>query len=254
MKNFFILLLLLSGFQSYSQLKSKGYFITLDKDMSPVSDQNKAAYFIHVFKTAEGLWQFDHYNFAGPRKATESFKDEDMQIPHGFFAYYNSNGTLDSCGNVYEKKKDGRWTYYDAATGKVLQIKHYDKGAHIRTQQFAVNPKEDSTEEKSKTLFLRVEVESEFPGGINAWVKYLNKKLEYPTRAYDLRVGGMVSILFIVDTEGRVTDPVLAQSVEYSLDEEALRIIRTSPNWTPAMQDGRKVKSYKKQPIVFKFQ
>lgn len=250
------LFLVLGTTSMRAQINPNDYFITLDKDMSPVSDQKKAAYFIHVFKTPEGLWQLDHYNYTGPRKSTESFKDEEMQIPHGFFAYYNANGTLDSCGNVYEKRKDGRRTYYDAATGKVFQTKEYDKGIHIRTQQFDLNKKEDSTEEKEKNnnLFLKVEIESEFPGGINAWSRYLNKKLEYPTRAYDLRKEGMVSILFIVDKEGRVTEPVLAQSVEYSLDEEALRIIRSSPKWTPAIQDGRQVKSYKKQPIIFKMQ
>ncbi len=45
---------------------------------------------------------------------------------------------------------------------------------------------------------------------------------------------------------------ILYRSVEYSIDHEALRIIFISPDWTPAVQNGRNVKTYKKQPIIFR--
>lgn len=252
MKKIFLLLLLLGGVKGYAQINPVDYFITLDKEMNPVNNQKKAKFFIHVYKTGEGLWQFDHYNFSGPMIRTESFKDEEGTQPHGFFAYYNAKGILDSCGNVFEKRKDGRWTYFDAATGKVYQTKEYDKGTHIRTQVFDLAKKEEKEEPDNKKLFLQVEVESEFPGGLAGWGRYLNQNLRYPERAIDLNKMGTAAILFIVDTEGRVTNPVIAQSVEFSIDQESLRIIKSSPLWTPAMQNGRKVKSYKKQPIIFK--
>lgn len=254
MKKIVLLLLLIAGMKGYSQINPLDYFVTLDKDMNPVNNQKKARFFIHVFKNSEGLWQFDHYHFSGPLMRTESFKDEEMTLPHGFFAYYNEKGILDSCGSVFEKRKDGRWTYFDASTGRVYQTKEYDKGIHIRTQVFDLVEKADEKEkeEADKKLFLQVEVESEFPGGLSGWGKYLRDNLQYPERAIDLNKMGTASILFIVDTEGRVINPVIAQSVEFSIDQEALRIIKKSPLWTPAQQNGRKVKSYKKQPIIFK--
>jgi protein TonB len=63
---------------------------------------------------------------------------------------------------------------------------------------------------------------------------------------------GEVWIVFIVDIEGKIIEPILARSVEFSIDEEAMRMMKISPDWTPAIQDGRKVKSWKKQPIIFK--
>jgi protein TonB len=63
-----------------------------------------------------------------------------------------------------------------------------------------------------------------------------------------------VVIQFIVDKEGHVVSPEISQSVEYSIDQEALRLIKKSPFWQPAMLDGKIVKSYKKQPITFRLE
>ena len=114
-----------------------------------------------------------------------------------------------------------------------------------------VKPKVDSLKGAD---FSKVEVESDFEGGISAWGKYLTKNLDYPDRAMKLQKQGMVVVQFVVDKEGAIFDPRISRSVEYSLDEEALRIIRKAPRWIPAIQDGRKVKSYKRQPIIFKLQ
>ena len=115
-------------------------------------------------------------------------------------------------------------------------------------------PKKDD-EDYDKT-FTKVEIESSFPGGLAGWGKYLQKNLRYPDFAVKYKIQGQVMIAFVVDTEGHI--PVntvrVDRSVEYSLDQEALRIIFVSPEWAPAIQNGRKVKSYKKQPVTFKLQ
>jgi periplasmic protein TonB len=58
----------------------------------------------------------------------------------------------------------------------------------------------------------------------------------------------------MVNKAGNLIDLFIAASVEYSMDEEALRIIRDSGEWEPAFQNGRNVKSYKMQPINFRLQ
>jgi len=60
-------------------------------------------------------------------------------------------------------------------------------------------------------------------------------------------------VQFIVDKQGVVSD-VEAISGPNELREEAVRVIKKSGQWTPAVQNGRQVKSYKKQPIIFQFQ
>jgi len=113
----------------------------------------------------------------------------------------------------------------------------------------------DEIASKRKTDTLKrviIEIESDFPGGQKGWIKYLTHNLEYPERAQKLGKEGNVVIQFIVDKDGTVYNQQIVKSVEYSLDQEALRMIARSPAWIPAIQDGKIVKSYKKQPIAFR--
>jgi protein TonB len=98
------------------------------------------------------------------------------------------------------------------------------------------------------------EKESEFPGGVSRWLRYLNKNLKYPDRAINSKIDGQVRVCFIVDKEGNVIDPFIAKSVEWSLDDESVAIIKASGQWTPAIQFGKIVKSYKLQPIVYRLE
>lgn len=112
-------------------------------------------------------------------------------------------------------------------------------------------PKKDDTD-YDKT-FTKVEIESEYPGGASAWQRYLNKNLRYPQDAIDNEIQGTVVVQFIVDKAGVVSE-VEAISGPSELRDEAVRVIKKSGQWTPAVQNGRQVKSYKKQPIVFRLE
>ena len=59
-------------------------------------------------------------------------------------------------------------------------------------------------------------------------------------------------VSFTIGTDGRIHDEFLTKSVEFTLDDEALRLIKQSPKWIPATQNGRKVRSFKRQPVQFK--
>jgi protein TonB len=114
-------------------------------------------------------------------------------------------------------------------------------------------PKKD--EEDYDKTFTKVEIESDFPGGAGAWLRYLNKNLRYPDDAVNNEIQGTVVVQFIVDKEGNVSDVNAIGGPESGgLREEAVRVIKKSGKWIPAVQNGRQVKSYKKQPIVFKLE
>jgi periplasmic protein TonB len=108
-------------------------------------------------------------------------------------------------------------------------------------------------EEDYDKTFTKVEIESEYPGGAAAWTRYLLKTLRYPQEAQDNEVQGTVVVQFIVDKAGVVSN-VEAISGPQELRDEAVRVIKKSGQWTPAVQNGRQVKSYKKQPIVFRLE
>lgn len=113
-------------------------------------------------------------------------------------------------------------------------------------------PKKKEEEDYDKT-FTKVEIESAYPGGAGAWQRYLNKNLRYPDEAQVNEIQGTVVVQFIVDKDGNVSDvQAIGGPEQGGLREEAVRVIKKSGKWIPAVQNGRQVKSYKKQPIVFR--
>jgi len=108
----------------------------------------------------------------------------------------------------------------------------------------------DSTKSVHKLAFIKVEIESEFPGGQKAWVNFLGSNLVYPSKAVKKKIEGTLVIQFIVDSTGAVTY-VEAVAGPEELREAGEKLIKKSPRWKPAMQSGKAVNSYKKQPIVY---
>ncbi|MEP6725772.1 MAG: energy transducer TonB, partial [Bacteroidota bacterium] len=102
-----------------------------------------------------------------------------------------------------------------------------------------------------ETIFTKVEIESLYPGGAGAWIAFLNRSLKYPEDAADNGIQGTVYIQFIVDLQGNVSD-VVAISGPEELRAAGVAVIKKSGKWSPAIQNGQQVKSYKKQPITFK--
>lgn len=114
-------------------------------------------------------------------------------------------------------------------------------------------PKKDLT--NYDEIFTKVEIESSYPGGPGAWQRYLNKTFRYPQEAQENEIQGTVVVQFIVDRDGNVSDvEAVSGPTNGGLREEAIRVIKKSGKWEAAVQNGRKVKSYKKQPITFKLE
>jgi len=110
-------------------------------------------------------------------------------------------------------------------------------------------PKKDPEPE----IFTKVEIESMYPSGPEGWLRFLNKNLHYPDDALNNGIQGVVMVQFIVDEKGNVSNVQAVSGPESGgLREEAVRVIKKSGLWTAAIQNGRQVKSYKRQPITFR--
>jgi protein TonB len=101
--------------------------------------------------------------------------------------------------------------------------------------------------------FTKVEIEAEFPGGQGKWRSFLERNLNASAPIDNGAPPGSytVQVQFIVDKEGNVSDVKALTSHGYGMEEEAVRVIKRGPKWTPAVQNGRQVKAYRKQPITF---
>lgn len=90
-----------------------------------------------------------------------------------------------------------------------------------------------------------------FPGGEEALQQYLADHLQYPGGAMESGVEGEVVVTFDVDKSGNLKGFAVAQSVEPSLDAEALRLVQGMPKWNPALKKGKKTKGKVSLPIPF---
>ena len=93
----------------------------------------------------------------------------------------------------------------------------------------------------------------QFPGGQNALDKYITNNFNYPQQAIDDDRTGIIHVSFIIDEEGNVTKAKLldAANVGDGLDQEALRVVKAMPSWTPGKVNGKKVKTRMGLPISF---
>lgn len=102
-------------------------------------------------------------------------------------------------------------------------------------------------------IFLKVEKEAEFPGGEGAWGNYLRKNLNANIPADNGAEPGVytVTIKFVVSKDGSLSDIICENDPGYGMCQEALRVIKKTKNWTPALQNGQHVNAYRRQPITF---
>jgi periplasmic protein TonB len=106
---------------------------------------------------------------------------------------------------------------------------------------------------QTDTTYILPEVESSFPDGLRGWQNFLQQNLTYPKKAMRKEIQGTVVLQFIVCTDGTVCD-IEAVSGPEELRAAAVEALKKTPRWIPAIQNGKNVKSYKKQPIIYRLQ
>lgn len=102
----------------------------------------------------------------------------------------------------------------------------------------------DFDDEDTETVpFFRVEEKPGFRnGGVEEFRRYIGENVDYSAEAVDLGLSGKVFVQFTVNRNGKVTDVKILRGVDPMLDNEVLRVIQSSPLWTPGKQRGKPVK------------
>lgn len=104
------------------------------------------------------------------------------------------------------------------------------------------------------TTFTVVDQQAEFPGGKEQLYKYLADNLQYPATAIRNKRQGKCFVRFVVDQKGNISNVKIMKGVPGcpECDEEAMRVIRQMPKWTPGKVKGKAVSSYFNLPITFR--
>ena len=97
-----------------------------------------------------------------------------------------------------------------------------------------------------------VDVEPRFKNqSANAFSSWVTARLKYPKDAKEAGIEGSVIVKFVIGTNGGVQEVEVEQGVYPSLDAEAVRVVKNSPKWRPAIKDGKPVRFVYHFPVIF---
>lgn len=126
-------------------------------------------------------------------------------------------------------------------------------GTVLKAVEEIAQPEPPKHEEENK-VFDVVEQMPSFPGGQAALMQYLSSHVKYPAVAEENGIQGRVTVQFVVEKDGSVTDVKTMKSVDPSLDKEAERVVKSMPKWIPGKQNGSAVRVKYFVPVVFRLQ
>ena len=101
---------------------------------------------------------------------------------------------------------------------------------------------------------LRADQMPEFPGGVEAMMKYIYANIQYPKEAIENGIQGRVTVQFVVSKTGAIEDINVIGKLDPVCDKEAVRVIQGMPKWIPGKQNGKAVPVYFIVPVIFKLQ
>lgn len=109
-------------------------------------------------------------------------------------------------------------------------------------------------EETEQKIFDIVEQQPEFPGGVEAMMRFIRDNIKYPTIAAESGIKGRVHLKFVVTKTGEIGDVQVIRGIDPNLDKEAVRVIQSMPKWIPGKQNGKPVNVYFSLPVNFVLQ
>ena len=163
------------------------------------------------------------------KKDEEVKPDEELKTQDELMSTKTAIGTFDVKGN-------------DDANGEIIKAK-----------EVIAEPEPPKHEEENK-VFDIVEQQPLFPGGPAALMKYLSEHTKYPVVAQENGVQGRVTVQFVVEKDGSISDVHVLRGVDPSLDKEAVRVVKSMPRWTPGKQNGINVRVNYRVPVLFRLQ
>lgn len=230
----------------------------VQNSVAPELDENGKL----VYYYAEEQPQFPGGQEALSRYLTEHLKYPELALQQEVEGAIGVNFVVDEYGNVI--KPTGQTYEYQPSQAKLSMIPEA-----VRVVQFM--PKWIPAKHKGKPVRCAmnlpikftlakaapkaVEIDPEFPGGMEALFKFLSGNIIYPKTAHAAEAEGMVIVKFMVNEDGSLTEVQQVNKdkpLHPDLVKEAIRVVNTMPKWKPAVKDGKVVKAQFTLPIKFK--
>lgn len=201
----------------------------------------------HIEKTPEGYYYVKIYidDTLSTEGAYSQYGEEKREnVKEGLHKHYQRMGGFMYYSEEYVggKLHGELRNYYPS--GKLKRIERYNQNEFLSGECF--------NEDGSPKPFTRFQQAPGYPGGESAMMAYLSENMKYPKKARKKGVQGQVVITFVVDKTGQVTDVRILKDPGEGCGEEAARLVREMPRWTPGMANDRPVKVRYTLPLRFK--
>jgi TonB family protein len=278
----FILVITLTSGARHAQSQERRVAY-LSKDNKQVSGPSEAAYYRTLQEAGDSFIVREYFIPSNKVRLVAECLEVDPEIVyHGTVKHYYESGALQeeeqydegyATGFSTDYYKDGKVRVRKEHSGdseRILQYYTPDGRALLTNGNGSIInqpvPEGDTlyaeikeykliakyTVANSDTVYSVTETLPEFPGGPMALMRYLTKNMRYPSESHRYGIEGSVYVKFEIDRHGKLSNVRAARSVASDLDAEAIRVIRTMPDWKPARVNGKSVKSTFLLPIKFK--
>ncbi len=144
--------------------------------------------------------------------------------------------------DAFKKVDDDTKIIDEKKTDPIEPVEPFDPGKYKEPIEVDPNPAPLPFAEKMP----------EFIGGLEMMNKYLGNNIKYPSNARTAGIQGKVYVQFVVGKDGEIRDIKIIRGVNKWLDEEAIRVVKAMPKWSPGKQSGRPVSVLFNLPINFK--
>lgn len=158
---------------------------------------------------------------------------------NGNGVHYYESGTVRDSGNYQSDKRSGVWYFYREDQSKASEV-IFEQDSAVSAKNFDASGKVTST-----TI---IEQEAAYPGGDNAWIKYLTDKISavYKKKNYADFIGSC-NIQFIVDKDGSINSIEVIEGMNQTLAAYVTEFLMNSKKWNAAIQFNLPVKAYRRQ-------
>lgn len=262
MNKYLLIILLAMCCDMQAQLLNKMFKIT--------DDTTKAMYYSRCNPQEGGEYIEKIYYLNDSLYSVSFLSSLNPKIRNGKYIEYHKNGGIKlDCdylngvknGKNYTNYKNGKLEYdEDYSVGKLNGYlkSYYESGVLRRVDSYSngefIDGKCFGSKGQDTTYFIYSKMALFKNGDLEKYRKYVMSKLIYPKEAVERGITGTVYVGFSVNSKGKVVDVEVLQSPNYYLSKAAVDIVINTPDWEPAIQEGKKVKQKFVIPIIFQIQ
>ncbi|WP_247232222.1 energy transducer TonB [Telluribacter sp. SYSU D00476] len=213
-----------------------------DGDWTQITDSSRAEYKRVVYNYGNEYWHVIDYYKNGQVYKEGRFLEEGLKKPHGIFEEYYPSGRLESKMTFMAGRPiNEAIVYYE--NGQIDIYRKYNNMGSLLEERYY---KEDGSES--------IVEKPEFPGGISAMYNYLSANIKYPKSLGKKNIMGRVVVTFVVETDGSLQDIAIRESPHDAFSKEALRVVKSMPQWKPGARDQKAVQVKFNLPVNFSLQ